>query len=164
MTVYDSKQWISDIDTVSDALPELDELSGKSILITGATGLICSSVVDILFRYNDIHDKKIHIFAAGRRIEKMIARFGNLVERPDFTFIFYDALKTDNIITEKADYIIHGASNASPDMIVKEPVETILSNFLGTRGLLDYAKDCGVKRLLYISSSEVYGTKRGNEP
>ncbi|MEY8483744.1 NAD-dependent epimerase/dehydratase family protein [Lachnospiraceae bacterium 48-21] len=164
MNVYDTKQWIKDIDTVIGILPELEEMAGKSILITGATGLICSSVVDILFRYNDTHGQKIHILAAGRWIEEMTARFGEQINRPDFTFVVYDASKTDNTIDVKTDYILHGASNASPDMIVKEPVETMMSNFLGMKYLLDYAKDSGTKRILYISSSEVYGAKPGNEP
>lgn len=163
MTIYNSKQWISDIDTVLEILPELDELAGKSVLITGAAGLICSSVVDILFRYNDTHEKKIRILGAGRWHKEMHDRFNDMVNREDFAFVAYDASKANNI-DDHADYIIHGASNASPDMIVKEPVETMLSNFLGVKYLLDYAKETGAKRILYISSSEVYGAKDGNEP
>ena len=162
--IYNSKLWNKDIDTVIEVLPELEEIAGKSIMITGAAGLICSSVVDILFRYNDTHEKKIQILAAGRWLEEITARFGEYVNRPDFTFVVYDASKTDNKIIEKADYILHGASNASPNMILKEPVETMLSNFLGIKYLLDYARDSGTRRILYISSSEVYGAKDGNEP
>lgn len=40
----------------------------------------------------------------------------------------------------------------------------MLSNFLGMKYLLDYAKEQGTKRILYISSSEVYGEKDGHEP
>ena len=53
MIAYDTNLWKSDIDRVLEILPELDQMAGKSILITGAAGLICSSVVDILFRYNN---------------------------------------------------------------------------------------------------------------
>ena len=164
MIVNDSKLWISDIDRVLEILPELDEMAGKSVMITGAAGLICSSVVDILFRYNDLHKKKIQIIAAGRWYKEMYGRFQEMVNRKDFIFVAYDASKTNNYIDVHADYIIHGASNTSPDMIVKEPVETMLSNFLGMKYLLDYAKESGSKRVLYISSSEVYGVKPGDEP
>ena len=164
MIVYETEQWKHDIDTVLEVIPELEAMAGKSILITGAAGLICSSVVDILFRYNDIHEKKIQILAAGRWYKEMYCRFSDMVDREDFTFVAYDASKMNNHIDIHADYIIHGASNASPDMIVREPVETMLSNFLGMKNLLDYAKVTGAKRILYISSSEVYGAKEGNEP
>ena len=162
--LYDNKNWIEDIDKVIEVVPELDELAGKSLMITGAAGLVCSAVVDIIFRYNDTHDKKIQVLAAGRWPEEMSGRFGDLVNRDDFTFVVYDASKTDNVIDVHSDYIIHGASNASPNMIVKEPVETMMSNFLGMKYLLDYAKEQGTKRILYISSSEVYGEKEGTEP
>ena len=162
--LYGNSTWISDIDKVIEVVPELDRLAGKSLMITGAAGLVCSAIVDIIFRYNDTHDKKIQVLAAGRWPEEMSARFGDLVNRDDFTFVVYDASKTDNVIDVHADFIIHGASNASPNMIVKEPVETMMSNFLGMKYLLDYAKEQGTERILYISSSEVYGEKEGSEP
>lgn len=164
MIVYETDLWKSDIDRVLTILPELDQLAEKSVLITGAAGLICSSIADIFFRYNDTHEKKIQILAAGRWPEEMRGRFGDMINRDDFTFVAYDASRMDNHIEVHADYVIHGASNASPDMIVKEPVETMMSNFLGMKYLLDYAKDTGAKRLLFISSSEVYGEKPDNEP
>lgn len=162
--LYENKQWLADIDEVTGLLPELEKLSGKSIMITGAAGLICSAVVDILFRYNDLHQGKINIIAAGRWMEEMQNRFGVMVNRPDFSFAAYDASRADNVFDFSVDYIIHGASNAFPGLIAKEPAETMLSNFLGIKYLLDYAKEQGTQRILYISSSEVYGKKENNNP
>ena len=164
MRLYDNPQWIADIDKTIEVIPELDKLANSSVMITGASGLICSSVVDVLFRYNDTHKDKIQILAAGRSLEKMKERFHEMVNRTDFHFVSYDAAKTDNLINLHADYIIHGASNASPDKIIREPVETMFSNFLGMKFLLEYAKENAAKRILYISSSEVYGEKNGSEP
>ncbi len=164
MTLYDVKTWIQDVNEVVNSLPELSDLEGKAVLITGAAGLICSAVVDVLFRYNDTHNVPIQIYAAGRWLEEMTVRFGNRVNRDDFTFVIYDASRTDNKLDIPVDYIIHGASNAFPDLVMREPVETMLSNFTGMKYLLDYAKDYGVKRILYISSSEVYGQKEENRP
>ncbi|MBQ6021787.1 MAG: NAD-dependent epimerase/dehydratase family protein [Clostridia bacterium] len=162
--IYQSSLWISDLDEVLASLPALSSLEGKSVMITGAAGLVLSAVTDLLIRYNETHEKKIGILAAGRWPEEMTGRFGDYTEKPYFTFVRYDASRTDNSITLPCDYIIHGASNAFPEMIVKEPVETMLSNVLGVKYLLDYARECGAKRLLYISSSEVYGQKQSAEP
>lgn len=165
MNIRDCKQWISDIDKVTESLPELDTLAGKTILITGSTGLICSAVIDVFLRYNDTHkNEMIRILAAGRSHKKMSERFGSTLERPDFNYVHFDASNPDINIIDRADYIIHGASNASPNIIVEEPVETMLSNILGMKSLLDYARQSKSKRVLFVSSSEVYGKKDSDEP
>lgn len=164
MNIYDSKLWISDLDETIAALPELAQLANKSVMVTGCTGLICSAVVDILIRWNETHNEKIKILAAGRNEKKVKARFSPYTDLDWFTFVPYDASSTENELTLPCDYIIHGASNASPNKIVKEPVETMLSNVLGMKYLLDYAKGKGAKRVLYISTSEVYGRKEHNNP
>lgn len=164
MSIYDSKLWISDLDEVISILPELKELSNKSVLVTGCTGLICSSLVDVLIRWNETQVEKITIFAAGRDIKNVNYRFAPYSSKEWFHAVTYDASSNDNRLDFLCDYIIHGASNASPNKIVKEPVETMLSNFFGTKNLLDYAKRTRVKCVLYISSSEVYGKKTNIEP
>lgn len=164
MSIYESRQWIEDIDAAAGILPELDGLAGRSVMITGAAGLICSAVTDILIRYNETHEEKIRILAAGRWPEEMTARFGEYCGREYFQFVKYDAVRSDNEISIAADYIIHGASNAFPGLVMAEPVETMAGNFNGMNFLLGYAREHGTKRLLYISSSEVYGKKESAEP
>lgn len=167
MSIYDCKLWISDLDETIAILPELEALAEKSIMITGCTGLICSAVVDVLIRWNETHENKIRILAAGRSENKVRTRFNRYAREDWFSVVPYDASSTENILTFPCDYIIHGASSASPDKIVKEPVETMLSNFLGIKFLLDYAKEKEIKRVLYISTSEVYGRKehdRSSQP
>ncbi len=164
MSIFNSKLWISDLDETMAALPELEELVGKSVMITGCTGLICSAVVDVLIRWNTTHEGKIRILAAARSEQKAAGRFLPYSGSDWFSFVSYDASSAENRLVHSCDYIIHGASNASPNKIVREPVETMLSNFTGMKYLLDYARERGTKRILYISSSEVYGKKEGNMP
>lgn len=159
MSLYDSKLWTEDIDKVISALPELDRLVERNVMITGAAGLICSAVTDILIRYNETHKEKIHIYAAGRNEYKMKERFSEYFNRDYFHFVFYDSSRSDNLFGFHCDYIIHGAANSSPKKIVSEPVETMLGNFVGIKCLLDFARETDAKRVLYISSSEVYGKK-----
>lgn len=125
------------------------------VLVTGATGLIGSAVVDVLLASNEFRGTKYKMLAAGRSAERIRERFG---ERPDLEPVTYDATDAE-VVPFKADYVIHTASNASPDRYMAEPVETMLANFQGLYGLLRSARAGGVKRLLYVSSSEVYGAK-----
>jgi nucleoside-diphosphate-sugar epimerase len=145
-------------DIISEVgLLDLKPLQGKSVFITGAGGLICSTLVDIFIQANEQFDKKIKVYAAGRDIGRLQKRFSGYRNRPELFFVEYDAcsgLKLDFSV----DFIIHGASNASPESFVSKPVETLLSNFNGMDQLLHYACSNDVKRVLYISSSEVYGT------
>lgn len=164
MSIYDSKLWIEDIDEVIKTIPWLEEISGKSVMITGICGLICSAVADILIRYNEAKDGRVTILAAARSERKLRDRFGEYADRPYFIFVPYDATRLELKAEKKADYIIHGAGNAFPEMFMKEPVETMMSNFMGLFGLLEYGRRTGTRRLLYISSSEVYGKKDSSEP
>ena len=164
MSIYNSKQWLEDLDLALTTLPELSELEGHSILITGAGGLICSAAADLLFRYHELSGATFPVYLAARSEEKIHARFSPYAEQRYFHFVPYNAEAELNSFPPELTYIIHGASNASPDRIVKEPVETMVSNFSGLRNLLDYGRTHHSKRLLYISSSEVYGRKENNAP
>lgn len=163
-SIYTCAQWKADIETVMPVVPELDSMAGKTILITGATGMICSAVADLLISYNECSMKPIHIIAAGRSAQKVSDRFAQYSQREYFSFIPYDATAPRIVPELHADYIIHGASNSSPDMIVKEPVETMASNFDGMKNWLEYAREHRTAKILYISSSEVYGKKDKPEP
>ena len=79
MSIYSSKLWLADLDKTLLALPELTELAGKSVMVTGCTGLICSAVVDVLIRWNETHVDKIKILAAGRSEKKVAERFAPYV-------------------------------------------------------------------------------------
>lgn len=164
MSIYGSRLWISDLNEIVNILPELESLSKKSILVTGGSGLICSAVIDVLIKWNISHKSKINIIAAGRNIDKLKGRFWPYCNECWFKIVSYDALSLKNDLDFFCDYIIHGASNASPDIIMQEPVETMISNFIGVKQLLDYTKRIGAKRVLYISTSEVYGKKEHDRP
>lgn len=164
MDIYKSKTWLCDLDAELSVLPEIQHLSGKTVFITGATGLVCSAVVDLLIRYNEIKDANITIVVAGRSIDRMKNRYYPFADRPYMNFVLYDAVGTGNTDILGADFIIHGASNASPNKIVKEPVETMMSNITGLKNLLDQARINTSRRILVVSSSEVYGNKNNDSP
>ena len=134
---------------------DLTELKNKTILITGGLGLICSSIVDLLHKYNVDDEANIRILVADINEPFFGERFGRY---DDIKFIKYNALEPIAFDFD-IDYIIHGAGLSSPELFVNKPVETMLSNFNGVLNLLNYSKRHRIKRMLYISSSEVYGNK-----
>lgn len=83
---------MEDIDQVmneSGILPELNALAGHSVLITGATGLIGSSIADILFRYNETHALPIKVFIGGEEVKSGRCNdLGNIIKRSIFSFYF----------------------------------------------------------------------------
>lgn len=137
---------------------ELGQMWGKSIAITGGSGLILSALVDILCYANAQMDADIQIYLAARTEAEISERFTEYYGQPWLHYVYYDAL-APVAFDFQADYIIHGASNAHPAMYASEPVETLLANVTGLKELLDYAVRVKCGRVLYISSSEVYGRK-----
>lgn len=146
-----------DILTVANLELPWEKLSNSNILITGATGLIGSCLVEVLMSRPN---KDYHVYASGRNEERAKARFAEFAEDPAFHFFKYDVMKPleEDI---RFDYIIHAASNASPNFFATKPVEVIKSNIDGVSNLMDYGMEHGLKRLLFVSSGEVYGEGDG---
>lgn len=154
-----TEKYLSDLQKLRGVIPHWERLKGSRILITGAGGLICSAFVDLLLSL----EADIHVYAAARSREKLEKRFSRYGGDDHFHFVQYDALEPLTC-TENFDYLIHGASNANPAAYGAQPVETLLANITGIHNILRYARDHGAKRVLYVSSSEVYGRKEGSEP
>ena len=134
-----------------------EKLSGCNILVTGATGLIGGCLVETLMM-NPRHDYQV--YASGRNEERARQRFKAFVDDQNYHFIKYDVLKTLESDMQ-FDYIIHAASNASPNFFALKPVEVIKSNIIGVSNLMDYGLCHGMKRLLFVSSGEIYGEGDG---
>ena len=131
---------------------DLEFMQGKTVLITGVTGMIGSALADTLC----LADKKIRILGMGRSKERASDRFVYpWFTEDNFRFIEHDVVKPC-ILDEHVDYIIHAASPAYPAVYAKYPVETMSANFLGTLNLLKLAKK-NKARFMFVSSGEVYG-------
>lgn len=131
-----------------------DMLKGKSVFVTGATGLIGSQIVLALDRYNQLHEGRIKIYALARNEEKAARVLAGCSE---YVRIILGDIKMPIDITEEIDYIIHGASMTSSKEFVDYPVETILTGMEGTDNVLRFADSKKVKGMVYLSSLEVYG-------
>lgn len=139
----------------------IESLRSKSILITGASGLICSTLIDCLMSYNEQYETNIAVYAVSRNKEYAQKRFQSYWDNPLFDYISHDVIEALSLEAH-VDYIIHGASNASPKRFVADPVGTMKANLWGVDNLLNLAREKRA-RLLYISSGEVYGEGDGRD-
>ena len=156
-----SELYREDIDTVASGNVDWDKLKNKSIMITGATGLIGTFLIDVLMYRNAKYDDCITVYAIGRNKERAMSRFNSYFDSRYFVFIQID-MQNSIDLNLPVDYIIHSASNTHPIAYSTEPVNTILLSVLGTKSVLDTASAHNVKRTLFLSTVEVYGENRGD--
>ena len=141
----------------SDKVIPWEKLDNKSVLVTGATGLIGSLVVKALLYRADVSDKNITVGAFIRNEGKADKVLGNL--KKDHANLVYEIgdLSEGLNLSRKYDYIVHAASATGSKDFIEKPVETILTTIESTKNFLKYAKDNSIDSMVYISSMEVYG-------
>lgn len=135
-----------------------DRLSGATVLVTGASGMLPSYALYSLLALNDRQGAGITVYGLVRNAAKARQRLGDVLGRPDFRLVVQD-VSEPLALPGPLDYVIHGASAARPVLHGTEPVATIKANLLGTFGLLDL---CVAKRssgFVLMSSAEVYGAQ-----
>lgn len=143
------------LDVATAALP-WERLKGKTVLITGASGFIGFYLTAALLLRNDLYDEKIKVIALVRSDLRARNRFGDLLMREDLTLAVQDVC--DELgIKDKADFIIHAASQASAYYFENDPAGTLDANLSGTVNVLEYAAQCSAEATLIISSLKVYG-------
>ncbi len=137
-------------------VPGLEALKGARVLITGATGLIGSCLVDALLLLNGARGMAIEVYAAGRRASGIRGRFGAAADDPRFHCVSYDATEPLALDFE-ADYVVHAATSAHPLAYATDPVGILQANIVGAMNLLEALRGWGHGRFLLLSSGEIYG-------
>lgn len=131
---------------------DMEFLNGKTVLITGVTGMIGSAIADALC----MAGKNTRVLGMGRSKKRAAKRFAYpWFTAENFRFIEHDVINKC-FVDEPIDFVIHAASPAYPAVFAKYPVETMTANFLGTLNLLELAKENNA-RFLFVSSGEIYG-------
>lgn len=156
MKLSDNRIMQEDVERASaSTLIDWNKLSGKTVLVTGATGLIGGQIVMTLLNANAEKDLGMKVIAAVRNKDKAEKLF-SYADKNALELLVQDV--TDPYTYEgDIDYIIHGASITSSKAFVDYPVETIFTAINGTKNLLELAKDKKVSGMVYLSSLEVYG-------
>ena len=148
----------NEIGAMADELePVLRPLAGTTLLVTGGSGFLCSYFLDVVARLNDTaFDRPCRMICLDNSISALPQRIAHLAGRADFELLAHNvALPLEESF--HSDWIIHGASIASPPLYRKYPLETIDANFGGTRNMLELARRADSRSIVVISTSEIYG-------
>ncbi len=137
-------------------LVDMDKFKDKTVLITGATGLIASHIVD---RFMDQGDVKV--IALSRSEQKLSTGFKEYKNNPNFTYIAQDVSNPINI-EERIDYIFHAAGPMEGKIIRERPMDVINPNINGLINCLELLRkqkaEYGTSgRVVLFSSVTVYG-------
>ena len=130
-----------------------EKLKNKTVMITGASGMVGSYMLYVLLMLNDEKHYGIKVDAVMRNVNKLPEEIRN---REDVNVVVADVTKDIPDVGD-IDYIIHAASPASPLIMQNQPVETIAANTIGTFKTLELAKEKNAEGYLFISSREIYG-------
>ena len=162
MSYYDHELYQNDLELSLNCNMPDEKLYGKKILITGASGMIGTYMIDLLMKCNELFHQKIFVYALSRDRAKLEKKFSHFKGNRYLQFVERDVSWEFEIEDKEIDFIIHAASNTHPKEYAADPVCTITTNVFGTYYLLEYAKENRNCRLILLSSVEVYGENRGD--
>lgn len=163
MRLYTNRLYMEDIYHICDLNISWNKLANKSMMISGATGLIGSFLVDAILEKNLTDGLNCTVMALGRSEKKAKERFAKFADDPHFVFIPYDVkfpFERDDL--GKVDFIFHLAANTHPMLYSTDPIGTIETNIIGLKNLLDFAVKHQTERFIFASSNEIYGENRGD--
>ena len=134
--------------------------SGKRMLITGAAGFLGFGFLHFFSYLNSrqVERNRIRLVAADNFLRgrpRWLAALAAVT--PDLHVIGHDVTQPWPASQDRFDFIIHGASVASPTFYRQYPLETLETNIGGLRHMLDLARRGESESVLYLSSSEIYG-------
>jgi dTDP-glucose 4,6-dehydratase/UDP-glucuronate decarboxylase len=143
---------------------EFDTLSGKRILITGGAGFLGYYLVQSILHWNSINPKltPISVVVYDNFMRGKPDWLINIETDPYLFVQKYDVIDPLPANIGDFQFIIHGATIASPMYYRMYPIETMDANINGLRHLLDYSrsqkeKDKPIEGFLFYSTSEIYG-------
>ncbi len=122
-----------------------------SYLVTGGAGFIGSHIVETLLQRGE-RVRVLDNFSTGKR--ENIKPFLDRIELIEGDIRSYHTVRE---AVDGVDFILHQAALPSVPRSVKDPITSNEVNVTGTLNILDAARDAKVKRLIYASSSSIYG-------
>ena len=139
-----------------DRVKEELRRSPKTWLVTGVAGFIGSHLLQELL---ELGQQVVGLDNFSTGYQRNIAEVQKRHSRQPFRFVEGDirSLATCADVMRGVDYVLHEAADASVPRSIDNPLMANEVNVVGTLNLLTAARDAGVRRFVFASSSAVYG-------
>lgn len=146
-----------DIESICDCT-NLSNFKGKSVLLTGASGLIGAYFAYLFRHLNESHLYDIKVDLVSKDEVSETSRIYDFKKTRNFEVVQKDLSKYTDY-TKSYDYIIYAAGFAAPSVFLQDPFSTIDVNYIGMKCILEsLIKVNSNVKILYFSSSEIYGS------
>lgn len=134
----------------------------KTVMVTGATGRLGMYLVEALNKADIDWNLNLTMIALARSGEKLQKVFGESLKLPNIHTIVHDI--TEPICWDgDVHYIFHTAGAASPWDFTNQPADTLWGHVQGTHNVLELARKKKSKKVLYVSTVEIYGEWKKDE-
>lgn len=145
----------SDMEEIYNSNLDWSLFEGKTILITGAYGMLASYVTYFFMYLHECKDVNLKLVLMIRSEAKLAKCIGDL--NKGYIKPLLGSIEEPICFGDEIDYIIHAASLASPQYYESCPVDVMMPNVVGTYNLLKFAVEKKVRSFLLFSSSDIYG-------
>lgn len=152
---------LEDIERILSSDIDWNVFQNKTVLITGANGMLPSYMVEVLLTLNRKYDFNIKVLALVRNLKRALNCFNGYTEKDGLYYIVQD-VSTPIMYASPIHYIVHAASQASPLYYGTDPVGTLNANIMGTHTLLELAVKKTTESFLFFSTGGVYGDMSDN--
>lgn len=148
---------IEDLDHILEHTEALWEtLKGKKVFLTGGTGFLGKWLLESFLYANNQMSLNAQMLVLSRDPVSFETRHVHLAQASGVRFHQGD-VRDFNFPQEQFDFVIHAATDASAQLNTENPLLMLDTILEGTRRVLEFARHCGAKRFLLVSSGAVYG-------
>ena len=140
-----------------------ERLAGRTVLVTGSTGLVGFHVTGALLYADKRHGLGLRVLALARDRGRAEHLYREFLPSGELQFLVGTVEHLPSI-GGSVDYIVHGAAVTASREMLEHPAGTLWTTVQGTREVLELARAHKTLGLTFLSSMEVYGHRTDEAP
>lgn len=139
-----------------------ERLRGKTVFLTGVTGLLGFTVFKLLNQAEAELELDITLICLVRDRNKAVGRLSS-AGMVRLKLVYMEGSVTDRMQSISVDYVIHCAADTASRSFLDSPAKVMRTSIEGTINVLEFARESKASGMIYLSSMEVYGrAEKGN--